>query len=146
MEKSKDATYTMNLNGKIDTVCLAAMKIIDVFPTFKFSTNIQSQFKLKDINDIEGYFALDSISLYNDKIKMNPENIILFAENTEDGKSIMLDSDFATMELEGQLNFNTLVNNIKYIISKELTNIPALKTEKKDCVKRLKKPLKTMII
>ena len=132
VEKSKDATYTMNLNGKIDTVCLAAMKIIDIFPTFKFSTNIQSQFKLKDINDIEGYFALDSISLYNDKIKMNPENIILFAENTEDGKRIKLDSDFATMELEGQLNFNTLVNNIKYVISKELTNIPALKTEKKD--------------
>ena len=132
IEKSKDATYTMNLNGKIDTVCLAAMKLIDVFPNFKFSTNIQSQLKLKNINDIEGYFSLDSISLYNDNIKMNPENIILFAENTEDGKRIMLDSDFATMDLEGKLDFNSLVNNIKYILSKELTNIPALKTEKKE--------------
>ena len=132
IEKSKDATYTMNLNGKIDTLCLAAMKLIDVFPTFKFSTNIQSQLKLKNINDIEGYFSLDSISLYNDNIKMNPENIILFAENTEDGKRIMLDSDFATLDLEGELDFNTLVNNIKYILSKELTNIPALKTEKKE--------------
>ena len=132
IEKSKDATYTMNLNGKIDTVCLAAMKLIDVFPNFKFSTNIQSQLKLKNVNDIEGYFSLDSISLYNDNIKMNPENIILFAENTEDGKRIMLDSDFATMDLEGKLDFNSLVNNIKYILSKELTNIPALKTEKKE--------------
>ena len=130
--KAKDATYTMNLNGKVDTVCLAAMKLIDVFPTFKFSTNIQSQLKLKTLNDIEGYFSLDSISLYNDNIKMNPENIILFAENTEDGKRIMLDSDFATMDLEGKIDFNTLVNNIKYILSKELTNIPALKTEKKE--------------
>ena len=132
IEKSKDSTYTMNLNGKIDTLCLAAMKLIDVFPTFKFSTNIQSQLKLKTINDIEGYFSLDSISLYNDNIKMNPENIILFAENTEDGKRIMLDSDFATLDLEGELDFNTLANNIKYILSKELTNIPALKTEKKE--------------
>ena len=46
-EKSKDNTYTMNLNGKIDTLCLAAMRLIDVFPTFKFSTNIQSQLKLE---------------------------------------------------------------------------------------------------
>ena len=90
IEKSKDATYTMNLNGKVDTVCLAAMKLMDVFPTFKFSTNVQSQLKLKTLNDVEGYFALDSISLYNENIKMNPENIILFAENTEDGKRIIL--------------------------------------------------------
>ena len=131
IEKSKDATYTMNLNGKIDTLCLAAMKLIDAFPTFKFSTNIQSQIKLKTLNDIEGYFSLDSISLYNDKIKMNPDNIILVSENTTDGKKIMLDSDFATLELDGTLDFNTLANNIKYILSKELTNIPALKTEKK---------------
>ena len=132
IDKSKDATYNMNLNGKVDTVCLAAMKLIDVFPTFKFSTNIQSQLTLKTLNDVEGYFALDSISLYNDNVKMNPENIILFAENTEDGKRIMLDSDFATMELEGQLDFNTIANNVQYILSKELTNIPILKTEKKE--------------
>ena len=87
------------------------MKIIDVFPTFKFSTTIQSKLKLSTINDIEGYVAIDSINLTNDKVKMNPVDIILIAENTENGKHIWLDSDFAKLDLSGHLDFNTLANN-----------------------------------
>lgn len=131
LDINEDKTYNVSLDGKIDTICLASMKIIDVLPTFKFSTNIQSKFKLSNINDIEGYFAIDSINLSNDNIKMTPNDIILVAENTEDGKHIWLDSDIATLDLNGHLDFNTLVNNIKYLISKELTNIPQLATEKK---------------
>ena len=125
-------TYDLSINGKIDTVCLAEMKIIEAFPTFKFSTNIQSQLKLSTLNDVEGYIAIDSINLYNENIKMTPENIILVTENTENGKRIWLDSDIATLDINGQIDFYTLANNIKYIISKELTNIPSLKTEKKN--------------
>ncbi len=138
LDIEKDNTYNITLDGKIDTVCLAEMKIIDVLPTFKFSTNIQSQLKLSTLNDIEGYIAIDSINLYNDNIKMSPENIILISENTENGKHIWLDSDFATLDIDGQVDFNTIANNIKYIISKELTNIPALKTEKKQGNNNLK--------
>ena len=130
LDIDENNTYDLSVNGKIDTVCLAEMKIIDVLPTFKFSTNIQSQLKLSTLNDIEGYISIDSINLYNENIKMSPENIILVSENTENGKRIWLDSDIATLDINGQLDFNTLANNIKYIISKELTNIPALKTEK----------------
>jgi hypothetical protein len=42
-----------------------------------------------------------------------------------------LDSDFAKLDLSGHLDFNTLANNIKYVICKELTNIPKLTTTKK---------------
>lgn len=131
MDINPDKTYDISLDGRIDTVCLAAMKIIDVFPTFKFSTTIQSKLKLSTINDIEGYVAIDSINLTNDKVKMNPVDIILIAENTENGKHIWLDSDFAKLDLSGHLDFNTLANNIKYVICKELTNIPKLTTTKK---------------
>ena len=131
MDINPDKTYDISLDGRIDTVCLAAMKLIDVFPTFKFSTTIQSKLKLSTINDIEGYVAIDSINLTNDKVNMNPENIILIAENTEEGKHIWLDSDFAAIDLNGQIDFNTLANNIKYVICKELTNIPKLATVKK---------------
>ena len=131
LDIEEDETYNVSINGKIDTVCLAEMKIIDALPTFKFSTNLQSQLRLKTLNDIEGYVAIDSINLFNENVKMSPENIILVSENTETGKHIWLESDIVTLDISGQLDFNTLVNNVKYLISRELTNIPALKTEKK---------------
>ena len=132
LDIDENNTYKISLNGEIDTVCLAEMKIIDVLPTFKFSTIIQSQLKLSSINDIEGYVAIDSIQLHNENVKMSPENIILVSENTEEGKHIWLDSDIATFDINGQIDFYTLANNIKYLVSKELTNIPALKAEKKE--------------
>ena len=132
LDIDKDKIYNFSLDGKIDTVCLAAMKIINVFPTFKFSTTIQSKLQLSSLNDIEGYIALDSINLYNDKANISPHDIILVSENTENGKHIWLDSDIATVDISGHVDFNTILNNIKYLISKELTNIPALATEKKE--------------
>lgn len=132
LDIDKEKTYNLSLNAKIDTVCLAAMKIIDVLPNFKFSTIIQSQLKLSTLNDIEGYVAIDSINLYNENISMSPENIILVSENTNGSKHIWLDSDLATLDISGQIDFKTLINNIKYLVSKELTNIPSLKTEKKN--------------
>ena len=53
-------------------------------------------------------------------------------ENTEDGKHIWLESDLAKLDLNGQIDFYTLANNIKYLVSKELTNIPKLATVKKE--------------
>jgi hypothetical protein len=132
LDIDEEKTYNISINGQIDTVCLAEMKIIDALPTFKFSTTLQSELKLSSLNDIEGYIAIDSINLYNENIRMSPENIILVSENTEDGKRIWLDSDIATLNISGQLDFYTIVNNIKYIVAKELTNIPVLKTKKKE--------------
>lgn len=132
LDIDENNAYNISLDGKIDTVCLAAMKIIDVFPTFKFSTIIQSKLKLTTLNDIEGYVAIDSINLYNDNIQMSPNGIILVAENTEDGKHIWLESDLAKLDLNGQIDFYTLANNIKHLVSKELTNIPKLATVKKE--------------
>lgn len=132
VNKTENNKINIALDGKIDTLCLAEMRIIDVFPTFKFSTLIQSRLNLSNINDVEGYVSLDSIHLYNDKVKMSPDNIILVSENSEDGKHMWLDSDIAFAEINGEIDFYTLFNNIKYLIGKELTNIPALKTEKKE--------------
>ena len=132
LDIDKNKTYNLTLDGKIDTLCLSAMKIINALPTFKFSTRIQSKLQLSTLNDIEGYVAIDSINLYNENAKMSPQDIILVSENTENGKHIRLDSDIATIDINGQLDFNTIINNTKYIVCKELTNIPILKTEKKE--------------
>ncbi|MBQ2025588.1 MAG: translocation/assembly module TamB domain-containing protein [Paludibacteraceae bacterium] len=131
--KHKDS-LDLQLSVLADTIKLHGMKLIETYPDLVFSTRINSHLHGKHIDDIVGYFTIDSTYIRNKKGAVSPNKIELTSKIIDNKHYIDFNSGLIQASLEGDIALSCLPQNVQYMIAKELTNLPPLAIEKKEAL------------
>lgn len=122
----------LKLRVLADTIKLNGMKLIDTYPHLAFSTRINSHLHGKKIDDIVGFFTIDSTYIRNQKGSVAPTRIELTSQIIDNKHYINFNSGIIQASLEGDIALSCLPQNIQYIVAKQLSNIPPISIEKKE--------------
>lgn len=128
--KREKEGFDMDLYVQADTIHLYNMKLVEGMPHFIFSTRINSQLEGKNIDNMTGYFVIDSIFVGDKNGSVNPNKIELLIQEKEDYQQITFNSDFIQAGMEGDIAISTLPRNLQYILAKQVNNLPPLATKK----------------
>ena len=124
-------SLNMDLYVQADTIQPYGMHLLENMPNLIFSLRIDSHLAGKNVDDIVGHFAIDSIFIGNKNGSVNPDRIELISKKVMDHQLITFSSGIVQAEIEGDIALSTLPQNLQYIISKHLSNLPPLKTTRK---------------
>lgn len=129
----KDKNADLNFDGTIDfnnekpifsfksDVRKLNLKSLNLYKdSLSVSTKMEMNFSGKTINDLQGTMRLAETNLTYLNQTFDVGNILLNSSFVGNSKRIVLQSDIADAELQGQIEFNTLIPSFKNILIKYL--------------------------
>ena len=122
----------LNLYTQADTIRLHGMRLIESYPDLVFSTRIYSHLSGSNLDNLIGYFTIDSLFIGNKNGSVYPDKIELRSQKIDNTQYITFSSGLIDASLEGKITLSTLPQNIQYLISKQLTHLKPLHTPKNE--------------
>lgn len=94
-------------------------------PVISFVADINAATRNKSIDDIDGNVEIRDLYLAKQDARLN--NISLTATSTDDGhRKVVLSTDFAELNMEGDIQLSTLPQSITNLIVTHLPSVPGL--------------------
>lgn len=125
----EEKTLTVNLD--VNNLKLGNMNLTPDLPTLAVSVQMNEDSRYTSIDAVEGTVRIDSLIIYNEGEQFILDSINIDAiKESEENRKITLRSPILTANVNGKYTPSTVFNNITYLISRELTNIKPLNTEK----------------
>lgn len=93
-------------------------------PSGHLSGSVAAEFEGTGINDMEGILSVDNLSFVDDNSKILTLNHLLISDySDEEGKHILLDSDFLTLNVDGSFRYSDIVPTVRNLLA---ANIPSV--------------------
>lgn len=110
---------------------LGNMHLTPDMPTLGVSVHLREDSRFTSVDAIEGYVHVDSLTVYNNGGVYSLDSLYIDISKEDNlHRHIRLRSPIITMNIDGEYTPSTILNNLTYIISRELTNIKPLSREK----------------
>lgn len=115
----------IDIDGKcLNNIFTGNVSIND--PNIRFTANINGDIQNRSIDDVDGNITVNNLYLSKKDAKLN--NINLTLNHDDRGKRVIkLDSDFADITLEGDIQLSTLPMSLSNLIKKRLPQVPGIK-------------------
>lgn len=118
---------SINATAELADFCPGALKLTNKFGSDRFSLNMRADMTGHNINNLVGTVSLNDVSITNpnsEKADAYLDNITASISHSANGERRMtLNSDFATMDIEGYFTPSTLSHSFANVIN---SYIPAL--------------------
>ena len=123
----EDKTYDIALTTSILTLSPQALNLTDRWGDANFVTDIEANFKAKDLNDAVGMLIINNFSLLSVSGSYELDRLTIESGyNKNDIHYISMNSDFGEAKIIGDFDYNTIVQSFTNIIADKLPTLPGL--------------------
>ena len=122
-------------NGHMNNILLAAnvnnlsplqLKLTDKWNDALFSGVLEANFQASNLNDAVGSINISQLALSSPAERYTLEQLHVESNFTEDTHHITIDSDFGTVELTGDFDYETLPQSLINFIAAKLPTLPGI--------------------
>lgn len=115
-----------NLTLEVDQLKPTALKLTNNWNNASFSFNMEANIKGKNINTANGNVQLKNFAMISPNNNYSFNKLQITAYNHKGIHQLNIDSDFASLQLNGKYDYNTLPQSIINFIGDKLPTLPGL--------------------
>ena len=108
-----------NLNPK-------ALRLFDKLGDAVINADIDTDISGSSLNNLNGTVNINDLSVDSEKSNLHLDSLQLTAQQTTNGNSLTLDSDFGHINVDGKFDYTTITQSITNFIASKLPTLPGL--------------------
>ncbi len=124
--KRNGGIYNILCDASVRRIVPSALKLTSKWGKASFSTNIHADITARSLNDSRGILSISDFTLSGDGRDYHIDNFDVTTGYEDNEHYVVLSSDFASMRLTGDFDYQTLPQSFNNIVASKLPTLPGL--------------------